>query len=510
MTSTTRAGIFLLVLAAGSHALADDAARTRERSEKWVSSLTKRDAVERFLAGWNLMSLAPGSTDAILARWDAGKLANDSLVTASQALGETGAAKAVEPLAKIARDERQPSDVRVAALIAIAKIGGKDGTSALTTIASTDAGVAGTGEILRCAALIALGMRGDPVEAKVIESALASQDPELRRSAFRAIGFLRAQAFLPRCVKGLEDEHPLVVAEAALALARMGDTTSAAKIEAVRAKATNPGLRFLLLQPLALLEKKAATDELLADLEDAGSQLQSNAATILIELAEKRAIAPLRALLKKALEGVKVEAGADVRAAYGLGVFKDKEAVALLVRALEKGSVELRREAAGALGSIGAREGVAALEATARGNDRVLRSLAVAALGDIADPASGNDIAAALESPDPVTRYSACIALGLLGNKKAAPLLKAMASDDHDFVSAAASESLARLEGRAVGGDARDPTTLKRLRSLEREYLLRAQLGRLFESYAALSARISKDGPADVYARIIVGYYVDT
>jgi HEAT repeat protein len=355
-------------------------------------------------------------------------------------------------------------------------------------------------------------MRGDPLGASVSDGALKSDDPELRRAAFRAIGYTKDRRFVPHCTKGLKDDNPLVVAEAALSLGKINDPASADAIDAIRKKTLNPGLRLLLDEALALIGRKDAIDELLAELGDPDSRLQETSATVLVDLGEKRAIPALRAVLKTALESGKVEPGTDVRAAYGLAALQDREAGTILLRALEKGSLELKREAAAALGVLRVKEAAPALRAAARLRDRQLRVLAIVALGETGDATSGNDLAAALEDPDPVIRYASCVGLGLLGNRKAVPLLKSMVQDDHDFVIAAANEALARLEERPLApADPRDPAVLTRLRSLEREYVYRAQLGRLFDSFKFLNAQISaRTGPADVYAKVLVGYYVDT
>jgi HEAT repeat protein len=487
-------------------AVAQDATRT----EKWAASLTKRDALEQFLAAWNLIALGPGSADAIVARVGQGRLGNDSLVAASEALGEIGSPKAIDALLPVVRDPRQPSDARVAALVALAKIGGKEGVAALTAIASEDAGQDAVSEILRCAALIALGMRGDEIAPATIESALASPDAELRRAALRTIGFLKDRRFIPHCTKALGDENTLVVTQAALSLGKINDPKSGDAIVALRKKVSNPGMRFLLDEALAWMGNKEAIDELLSFLEDPASRLQESSATVLVELGEKRAIPGLRAALEAALDRKTVEPGTDVRAAYGLGVLQDQGAGPLLVRALAKGTVEVQREAAAALGALRWKDGAAALRDATRAKDRQLRTLALIALGELGDPSSGDDIAAALDDRDPVIRYAGCVGLGLFGNRKAIPLLQGMTQDEHDFVIAAAAEAVSRLEERPLAAaDPRDPAVLSRLRSLEREYVFRAQVGRLYDSFQVLNAQISaRTGPADVY--VLVGAIVDT
>ncbi len=81
-------------------------------------------------------------------------------------------------------------------------------------------------------------------------------------------------------------------------------------------------------------------------------------------------------------------------------------------------------------------------------------------------------------------------------------------------MSAAAAESVARLEERPLAApDPRDPVVLGRLRSLEREYVLRAQLGKLYDSFRAADAQISsRKGPPDVTQTVLqfVGWVVDT
>jgi HEAT repeat protein len=478
----------LAVFTGGTVAVADDDARARDRAENWAKLFFKPDAVERFLAGWNLIALAPSSTDAVLGRVDGNKLGKESLVAGAQTLGEMGSPEAAGSLAAISGDSRQIADVRVASVIAVAKIGGKNGVAELTRIASEEAGNDATARLLRCAALVALGMRGDRIEPALVEKALASDDAELRRAAYRAVGFTRDRRFVPHCTKGLDDENALAGAEAARSLGRINDPKSLDQVAAILKKVKSPAIRFLLLEALARGGRKAAIDELIADLEDPASNYQGSSAGALIDIGEKRAIPAFRRVVESALDkrAARLDPGSDVRAVYALGVLNDAPSSALLVRALEHGTAELRREAARALAALRQRDAIPALRMAAAPaiKDRELRAVAILALGEVGEAATGDDIAPYLDDKDPVVRYASCVALGVLGNRRAIPVLKGLEEDEQDFVARAARVAVARLEERATAGaDPRDPLVLQRLRALEREYLLRLQLGNLFQSY---------------------------
>ncbi len=489
-------------IAAGAclSARADDAEATAH-AEKWAAALRKPDALDRFLASWNLAGLAPRSAAVVIPLVAQKKLAPDALTAALQTLGEIGEKDANAPLAAIVQDARQLPQARIAALVATAKIGGKEATQTLTQVAGAE--VAADSPLLRCAALVALGMRGDPLPAALLEKALKA-DPEVRRAALRAIGLTGDKTLAPPCAKALSDDNVLVVAEAARSLAKIGDPKAAEKIEALMKKVRNPALRFFFVEALARVGKKAATDELLACAEDPESQAQSSSVGILVDLGERRALATFRGVVQASVERTgKVEPGADVRAAAGLGALGDKDAGAVLVAALERGTApELRREAASSLGILKVKDGVPALKTAARSNDRILRAIALVSLGQAGEKTDADDVAAALEDKDPAIRYAACAGLGLLGNKKAVPALRGLFADEHDFVAAAAREAVARLEEKPVTvTDTRDPAILVRLRALEREYVLRAQVGNLFQSYATYLAQ-----NPDVYAKVVVGW----
>ncbi len=168
----------------------------------------------------------------------------------------------------------------------------------------------------------------------------------------------------------------------------------------------------------------------------------------------------------------------------------------------------MRYEAAAALGKLRMKDGIPALKAALAQRDRDLRAVASIALGNAGDAATGDDLVAQLEDKDPVIRYTSCVGLGVLGNRRAIPSLQGVLQDDHDFVRRAAREAIARLQERpVVTPDPRDPSVLARLRALEREYVLRAELGRLFQAYNAFLGQVAqRTGPADVYAQVVVGY----
>lgn len=131
------------------------------------------------------------------------------------ALGATGGADAVEPLARLAR-EGDPA-ARFAAVRALGRTGAPGALPPLLEA------LAGGDPALEVAALSALGELGDPRGASPVEARLEEDDREVRRAAAAALRRLAPPAAAGRLVRALDDGDWRIRLAAARTLGRLGD-----------------------------------------------------------------------------------------------------------------------------------------------------------------------------------------------------------------------------------------------------------------------------------------------
>lgn len=468
-----------------------DARRRAERAAFWTQKLRAPDPLDRYHAEWNLEALAPESAGPVVAALEGGGLNPHATGSACRAAGDIGRPEALPALKKLVLAANQPVTTRLAALIAAAKMLDGPSRELLHEVAK------GGDMELRPPALIALGMIEDHTIHDLVESAAGSPDAEVRDAALRAMGWLDDKRFVPTALKGLDDPNLLVRADAARALGKIGDPRAADQIERATAGLRPGALRFWLVDALAHLGRPAAFDELAAHLRDPKSQYREAAAAALADLGDRRAAPIFREVVDRTLRG-ETPPGADVVSAYALGTLGDKEAVPVLLRTVEKGRIDVRLQALRALGMLKSVEAVPALIAATQ--DRRLRAAAVLALGATPDARAQEALARAIEDRDPAVRFFAVLAIERAKGPKAVQTLRGRLADDHDFVREAASRAIPALEGRPPPpADPRNPVHLARLRVLEREFLLRAQMVGYFRGLS----RLMTDPQ---YAYVVVGY----
>jgi len=114
-------------------------------------------------------------------------------------------------------------------------------------------------------------------------AALGSSRPTERASAARTLGWLQAREAVPALADALRDDDAAVRAQAALALARVGEAGDALPALRAALRDADPWVREEAARALGLLAKPdpALTDGLLAALSDAAAGVRRHAARAL-------------------------------------------------------------------------------------------------------------------------------------------------------------------------------------------------------------------------------------
>lgn len=462
--------------AAAAEAAAEVAARTRAAGE-WAARLHTGEPIDRLHAAWNLQALLPESQDTLLRLLRDARRGSqaDDLTEAVTIVGEARLVAARPDLRSVALDPKCPEIARVAALVSLAKLLDGESQAILEEVARG----AQHSSILRQTAILALGQIEAPTTGPAAELLTHDPDALIRMAGYRAIGWSRDRRYLARCVEGLQDSAPLTASMAAKALGRLNDpSTTDALVEAAR-KTQFGELSFFILEALGRHKHLPALDKLLTLVQDMRFEAQADAATFLFEVGERRALPLFRTLLEETLKGRPHQPGVDTITAYALGAMEDKDAIPVLLLALEKGRVDVRREAAeglGLLGDVRAAEGL--LKAAATTNDRQLRVRSLLSLGKLRSfDGAGKALQLALGDRDASVRWGAVVALESRGEASAVPALRPLQKDPHPFVATAARSAIALLGGTpAIEKDLRDEPTMVRLRALQREVILRPEM----------------------------------
>jgi HEAT repeat protein len=265
-------------------------------------------------------------------------------------------------------------------------------------------------------AVTASGLQSYEPDVGAALVALKSDDPQVRLTAARTLGFARSQEAAAPLLAALADPSPAVSLVAAEALGQIDDpaTTSgllvaiehpndqvrlgAARALGLRASEGAVGpLRAMLLngdgaevavaaEALSRIGTPAATDALLTALADPVMTSRRHAALAALETMGARAVSPLADMLDSE------DSGARGNAVEALAWLGSPSATPALVAALGDRNAAVREKAAWALGEIGDPAARAALE-RAEGRDPVaaVRTAAQAALTHIGQqPAATN------------------------------------------------------------------------------------------------------------------------
>ena len=234
----------------------------------------------------------------------------------------------------------------------------------------------------------------DPQMAPLLGKALKDEAWPVRRSAAFALGCLDtgAAAAQESLETALRDTAPEVRQNAAWALGRVGDSAVPKLREALRD--SDPFVKRDAAQSLGLLKPVAvrvALGDLLTLCHDENSEVRRAAVGVLIQI-----VGPEDAkFAAKHLQEVLGDKDEEIRtnAALALANIGGKEAapaVGVLVSAMHRGDIELRRQAAAALGNLGpeAHRAVPDLIKTLNEEDKELRTNAALALGKIGEAAA--------------------------------------------------------------------------------------------------------------------------
>lgn len=141
-------------------------------------------------------------------------------------------------------------------------------------------------------------------------------------------------------------------------------------------------------------------------INDEKSDTRADAAEVLGDIGDKRAVEPLIDALRDADYTVQWSA------AEALGKIGDKRAVEPLITTLKTGDEYLRKRAAEALGDIGDKRAVEPLINALKDEDESVRSSAAEALGNIGDVRAVEPLIDALKDEDWYVQYNAAKALG--------------------------------------------------------------------------------------------------
>jgi len=299
--------------------------------------------------------------------------------SAAFALGKLGGeAVGALPALKQALAKDQSAKVREAAAIALGEVARGNITAAadpqlLPLLTQT---LKDNAWAVRRSAAFALGCMETQAEAarEQLEAALSDTSPEVRQNVAWALGRISAAA-LPKLREALRDTDAFVKRDAAQSL-------------------------YLIEDPVPI---RAALPELLAAVQENNSEVRRAAVRVLIRIIGpedgKVAAAPLRAVLLDADEEIRTN---GALALANIGGKDAALAMPTLINALNRGDIELRRQAAAALRNIGP---------------------------DAAKAVP--DLIRALKETDPELRTNAALALGGIGPaaEKAVPALMALLSD---------------------------------------------------------------------------------
>jgi HEAT repeat protein len=244
----------------------------------------------------------------------------------------------------------------------------------------------------------------------------------LRGAAIQALGELRAVKATEILTSIFHQGQPNLGRQAAEALGRIGgDQIMDLLISAL--KNGNADIRVNAVSGLKTTADRRAVEPLISALKDRGWLVRNEAIRSLGALGDKRAVEPLMAVLDDPMFDVKWSAVME------LGGFKDARALPKLILALRDPIAAIRRSAAKSLGQIGDPEAVEALiEALESPTDMDLmngsQEAAAEALGAIGDVRAVPVLIRVLQHPHRRVQEKAAQALKKIGTPEALAALR--------------------------------------------------------------------------------------
>jgi HEAT repeat protein len=250
---------------------------------------------------------------------------------------------------------------------------------------------------VRLAVVRALGRIGDRRAVVPLVSKLQDPEADVRQAAARVLGTLGDLQAAPTLMLALQDSSDAVRSDALAALGRLRAQDAVAAIAALLASAESAGAgagselsaptREAALRALGRIGNAQAVKLLLAELEREGVPAAGAAdeATSPVRHALVLAGAPATEALMQALRTTASPRLASA-AALGLGELRAKQAVPLVLRGAQRGTVSLGA-AFRALGELGGSEALPFLLEHLDDSDVAVRRSVVDVLGTLLDPA---------------------------------------------------------------------------------------------------------------------------
>ena len=354
---------------------------------------------------------------------------------AALALGELGDARAVEPLAAILKDVKDPA--RDAAREALVKIG-----PLAVPVLVRELGP----RVPRQDILDAIRRIG-PGAAKSLAEALRTASPEARYAIGELLDKMDKRGALPTLIDLLKDKDIGARVSAARFLGGMKGEAKPA-VPALIAALDDPQqpVRGAAVEALCAIGDRAAFEPLLDLLSTGNWKTRSGAASVLGSLGDLRAVEPLIAVLKE-----NKDHPSAVAAVLALGRLKDPHAVEPLLALLrETADASLPASAAWALCEIGDKRAIEPLIPLLKGPNPYMVGAAARALAGFKDPRAVGPLIDALGHKDwEARRHVARVLIGVPGPKTTQALI-ARLKDTRPEVRSTAAESLGRLKDRAA------------------------------------------------------------
>lgn len=367
-------------------------------------------------------------------------------------LGSIRCASCVPLLVKALKDS--DPNVRVAAAENLGKIGDTAAVPALLAVLAED-------EIwLKFTVLDALALIGAPVPFSALAPLLSER--LLRRAVYDCLGALGDHSALPLLFQGLEEKGRSPRESAGAALMR------------VRERLAEDEAHSLVDLPLKALKGTAAAEGLIVSLEGADPNNLEPLVRLAGILGDERATVPLLAVSRQeklrkacleAFRSIGAEAVPQLSCRYAdaqdaeraviaslLGELGSREALPLLLAALDEESPELRAACAGALGKLAVEGATGRLAELLDDAAPTVRQAALDALQRLtaSDPEGVAELCARLvvSASSVSRRYAALLLAGLADGDR----LSLLAKDEDPSVRRAAVASLARVKLPQVVG----------------------------------------------------------
>jgi HEAT repeat protein len=416
---------------------ADD--QTRERLVTILGNTGDARAVEPLIAAFrdgsgNVRSAAGQSLEKL------GGLAVDSLLLSlkdpdeevrrhsATTLGNIGDARALGPLVDALGDGDW--SVRRASAEALGKLGDAQAVDALTGVLTGD-----VDEDVSAAAATALGLLRDERAVAPLMESLNQESWTLRRAVIGALGNIGGSA-VDRLVASLGNMDDSVREAAVEILGDIGDTIVNPLIDVLRDGDASE--RRAAAIELGEARESQAVDALIDALANADEGVRSAASTALGQIGDERAAEPLVTMLDDSSESVRDSAISAL-------VMTGAPAVPALLASLESSEAAVLEASASVLGQIGDTRAVRPLFALLNNDERSVRMAAAHALSSFGGRVF-NALAAALEGEDERIREAVAVALGEIGDERAVkPLLDALKSSKDRNAQLAAARALGSI-----------------------------------------------------------------